>query len=112
LALLIARQASASRAYVLLLLLSFFSSPFSNDRLEQRDLGNYKTNLHQIFSFGRHVGVDVQFGIVFAIGQGTLPFQPTLGAKSAEIGDRPSFLGLPHHNRWQYGKADGRVNSA
>jgi len=112
LALLIARQASAGRAYVLLLLLSFFYDSFSDDRLEQRDLGNYKTNLHQIVRVGRHVGVDVQFGIVFAIGQGTLPLQPTLGAKSAEIGDRPSFLGLAHHNGWQYGKADGRVNSA
>jgi len=24
----------------------------------------------------------------------------------------PSFLGLAFHNGWQYGKADGRVNSA
>jgi len=41
-----------------------------------------------------------------------LPWQPILGAKSAEIGDTPSFLGLAFHNGWQYGKADGRVNSA
>jgi len=34
------------------------------------------------------------------------------GAKSAEIGDTPSFLGLAFHKGWQYGKADGRVNSA
>jgi len=34
-------------------------SVFFDDRLEQRDLGNYKTNLHQIFRDGRHVGVDV-----------------------------------------------------
>ena len=34
-------------------------SVFFDDRLEQRDLGNYKTNLHQIFRGGRHVGVPV-----------------------------------------------------
>jgi len=39
-----------------------------------------------------------------------LPWQPILGAKSAEIGDMPSFLVF--HNEWQDGKADGRVNSA
>ena len=55
----------------------------------------------------RHVGVDVH-----SIGQGTLPWQPILGAKSAEIGDTPSFLELAFHNGWQDGKADGRVNSA
>ena len=38
------------------LLLLFF---FFNNRLEQRDLGNYKTDLHQIFTDGRYVGVDV-----------------------------------------------------
>ena len=45
--------------------------------------------------------------------QDTLPWQPILGAKSAEIGDTPSFLGvgLAFHNGWQDGKADGRVNS-
>jgi len=37
------------------LLLSFLF--FFNDRLEQRDLGNYKTDLYQIFRDGRHVGV-------------------------------------------------------
>jgi len=35
-----------------------------------------------------------------------------LGAKSAEIGDTPSFLGLALHNGWQDGKTDRRVNSA
>ena len=47
----------------MLLLLSFllFLS-FFNDRLEQRDLGNYRTDLHQIFRGGRHVGVDVLSG--------------------------------------------------
>jgi len=79
--------------------------------LEQRDLGNYRTDLNQIIRFGRHVGVDVHSGIAFPIGQGTLPWQPILGAKSAEIGDTPSFLGLTFHNGWQDGKANGRVNS-
>ena len=64
------------------LLLSFLFFLF-NDRLEQRDLGNYMTDLHQIFRGGRHVGVDVQPGIVFPNGQGALPCQPILGAKSA-----------------------------
>jgi len=80
--------------------------------LEQRDLGNYKSDLHQIFRDGNHVGVDVQSGMDFAIGQGTLPWQPNLGAKSAEIGHTPSFLGLAFHSGWQDGKADGRVKSA
>jgi len=80
--------------------------------LEQRDIGNNKTDLHQIFRDGRHVDVNVQSGIGFLIGQGTLSWQPILGAKSAEIGDTPSFLGLALHNGWQDGKADGRVNSA
>jgi len=56
------------QAYVMLLLLSFLF--FFIDCLEQTDLGNYKTDLHQIFRDGRHVGVDVQSGIGFAIGQG------------------------------------------
>ena len=78
---------------------------FFNDRLEQhRSSSN--------FQGGRHVGADVQSGIGFRIGQGTWPWQPILGAKSAEIGDTPSFLGLAFHNGWQDGKADGRVNSA
>ena len=47
-----------------------------------------------------------------SIGQGTCPWQPILSAKSAEIGDTPSFLGLAFHNRWQDGKADRRINSA
>jgi len=81
----------------MLLLLSFFF--VFNDRLEQTDFGNCKTDLHQIFTDGRHVSVDVQSGIDFAIGQGTLPWQPVSGAKSAEIGDTPSFLGL--HNGWE-----------
>jgi len=71
-----------------------------------------QTDIHQIFRVGRHVAVDVQFGIGFAIGQGTLLWQPIIGAKSAEIGDTPSFLGLTFHNGWHDGKADGRINSA
>jgi len=75
------------------MLLSFlFFHLLFNDRLEQRDLRKYKTDLHQIFKFGRHVAVDVQSGIGFGIGQWTLPWQPISGAKSAEIGDTPSFL--------------------
>jgi len=50
-------------------------------------------------------------GIRFRIGQGTLPWQQTLGAKSAEIGNTPSVLGLTFHNGWQDGKMNGRVNS-
>jgi len=40
-----------------------------------------------------------------------LPWQPILGAKSAEIADTPSFLGLPFHNGSQDDKADGRINT-
>ena len=99
------------RAYVMPLLLFSFPILF-NDRLEQRDLRNYKTDLHQIFRDGRYVGVDVQSCTGFRIGQGMLPWQPSLGAKSAEIGDTPSFLGLAFHNGWQDGKPDRSVNSA
>ena len=59
-----------------------------------------------------HVGVDVQSGIGFRINQGTLLWQPILGAKSDEIGDTPSFLRLAFHNGWQYGKADERALTA
>ena len=99
----------------MLLLLSFLffhHHHLFDDRLEQRDLRNYKTDLHQIFRDGRHVGVDFHSGVDFRTGQGTLPWESSLDAKSAEIGDRPTFLGLAFHNRWQCGKADGRVNSA
>jgi len=49
---LLARQASAgaglcNAAVTFFPILSFFL--LFNDRLEQRDLGNYKTDLHQIF---------------------------------------------------------------
>ena len=90
------------QAYVMLLLLSFlFFCHLFNDRLEQRDLGNYKTDLHQVFRDGRHAGVDVQSGTGFPIDQGTLRWQPILGAISAAIGDTPSFLRLVFHNGWQ-----------
>ena len=66
-----------------------------NDRLDQRDLGNCKTDLQQIFRGGRHVMrrcVDVKSGIAFPIGQWTLPWQPILGAKSAKSATRiPSW---------------------
>jgi len=94
----LARQASAGR---LMLCRCYFLSSFFNDRLEQRDLGNYRTDLHQILGRGRHILVDVQSGIGFQIGQGTLPWQPILGAKSAGIGDMSSFLGLAFDNGCQ-----------
>jgi len=48
---------------------------------------------------------------LFAIAQGTLPWQPILGAKSAQIGDTLSSLVLAFHNGWQNGKADRRINT-
>jgi len=89
------RQAKGRLAYVFLLLLSFFFIFFHlfNDRLEQRDLRTYQTDIHQIFRVDRHVAVDVRCGICFAIAQGTI-----LGAQSTEIGDTPTFLGLTFHN--------------
>jgi len=39
------------------------------------------------------------------------PRQPILGAKSAEISDTPSFLGIAFYNGWQDGNADGSINS-
>jgi len=108
----LAHQASAGRLMLCFCyFLSFFSSSFFNDRLEQRDFRNYQTDLQQIFRGGRHVGLDVQSSIGFATGQGTLPWQPILGVKSSKIGYKPSFLRLAFHNGWQYGKADWRVNS-
>jgi len=83
---------SATHFYVAYVMLMFF-----NDCLEQRGLINYQTDLHQIFRLGRHVAVDVQFGIRYAISQGTLPRQPILGAKSAEIGD--TFPSWDSHSR-------------
>jgi len=51
------------------MLLSF---PFSffYDRLQQRDLGNYKTDLHQIFRDGKHVGVDFNLLLVSLLFKG------------------------------------------
>jgi len=96
------KPASFSRqAYVLLLLLTFSFFLF-NDRLEQRDLGNYKTDLNQIFRDGRHVGVDVQFSIYFR----DLPRDVATATNCRrEIGRnrRHAFLGtrIPVHNAWQ-----------
>jgi len=104
---LLARQAASAGRLMLCLCYFLSSSFFFNERLEQRDLGNYKNDLHQIFRDGRHVGIDVQSGIGFAIKNVAI-----LGVKSAEIGDTPSFLGLAFHNGWQDGKAGRRVNSA
>jgi len=59
--------------------------------LEQRDLGNYKTDLQQISRAGRHVGVDVQKQYWFRDRSTSVAiWQPILGALSAEIGDTPS----------------------
>ena len=89
----------------LLLSFLFFLCFFLNDRLEQRDLGNYKTDLHQIFRSGRHVAVGVQPGIGFAIGHGRLPWQPILGAKSAEIVETRSILGT-RIRQWMTGTTE------
>jgi len=98
----LARRASAGRLmFCFCYFLSFF---FFNDRVEQRDLGNYQTDPHQIFRGGTHVDVDIQSGIGFAIGQGTLPWQPILGAKLAEIGDTPSSW--DSHSQWMIGTAE------
>jgi len=108
-------QTGGRRAYVLLLLLFIFylflfiyfltnlgAKRFQN--LPDRSLPNFRVR--------RYVTVDVHSGIRFAIAQGTLPWQPISSAKSDEIGDTPSFLGLAfQHNGWQNGKADGRVNT-
>jgi len=78
---------------------------FFNDRLEQRDLGNYKTDLHQIFRIVGHVGVECSVWYWFSIGQGMLPWQPILGAKSAEI------LGLASNNGWEMAKRMGALTA-
>ena len=72
---LLARQAASAVRLILYTSVTFFLfflSFFFNDLLEQVDLENYKTDLHQIFRAGRRVGVDVQSGIGFQIGQGML----------------------------------------
>jgi len=66
----VGRQGLCSAAVTFFLFFFFF---FFDGRLEQRDLRIYQTDLHQMFRVGKHVAVDVQFGIGFAIGQGTLP---------------------------------------
>jgi len=82
----LARQASAGR---LMLCFCYFLSSFLTIAWS-KEISEYKTDLHQIFRHGKHVGVDVNSGIGFAIAQGMLPTQPLLSAKSAEIGDTPS----------------------
>jgi len=69
----------ASAGRLMLCLCYFFSCSFVfffNNRLEQRDLGNYKTHLYQIFRDGSHVGVDdldVQSHIGFPTDKEMLP---------------------------------------
>ena len=63
---LLARQPSVGR--LMLCFCYFFHLLLFNDRLEQRDLGNYKTDIQQIFRVhGRHVGVDVQSSTGFRL---------------------------------------------
>ena len=80
------------QAYVMFLLL-LSSSSFFNACLEQTDLSNYKTNLHQIIKGGRHVGVDVQSGIGFATGQGTLLWQPNFRREIGQNRQHAFILG-------------------
>jgi len=87
---LLARQASAGR--LMLCRCYFLSSSFFNDRLKQRDVGNYKTDLHQISRDGRHVGVHVQSGIDFPIGEETMPWQPTNFRREIGRNRRHAFL--------------------
>jgi len=111
------RQASSARLMLCRCYFLSYSFFFFSNRLEQKHLGNYKTDPAIFTKFSGLVDMLVQMFnlvLVIPIGEGTLPWQPILGAKSAEIGDTPSFLGLAvaFHNVWQDGKADGRVNSA
>jgi len=107
-----ARQPSAGR--LMLCLCYFLSSSFIiiffNDRLEQRDLGNYKTELHQIFSGGRHVGIcSIWYwfrGWSRDVAMATY-FRREIGRNR-----RHAFLlGDCISQRWQNGTADERVNS-
>jgi len=75
------------QVYVLLLLLSFFFSFLTT--AWSKEISETARPSSPNVQGGRYVGVDVQSGIGFATGQGTLPRQPILGAKSAEIGDTP-----------------------
>jgi len=50
--------------------------------------------------------------LVSRLAKGRLPWQPILGAKSAEIGYTPSLLDLAFHNGQQEEKVDERINSA
>jgi len=92
--------------------LSFSFSSFLTIAWSKEISETTRSIFSNFFTDGRHVGVDVHSGIDFRIGQGTLPWQSILGAKSAEIVDALSFLGFAFHNGWQHGKADGRINSA
>jgi len=72
-----------------------------------------QTDVHQIFRVGRHVGADVQSRIRFMIGQGTLPWQPILCAKSKSVKRLPSWDShSTTDGRIQDSKADGCIDTA
>jgi len=99
----------AWRAYVLLLLLSSFSSSSSfNDRLEwSNEMISEPIPDRSSPNFQGWYLVDNLPSAIwycFAIAQGTFSWQPILGAKSAKSAKRPSFLGLAFHMAgWQSG---------
>jgi len=96
---LLVRQAEGRLAYVLLRLLSVFFSFLTI--VWSKEISVYTRPIFTKFS-GL---VDMWLQCVgFAIGQGTLPSQPILGDKSAEIGETPFFLGLAFHNGWSMEK--------
>jgi len=64
------RQAQARTTYVLLLSFNIYFSDF------------YRTGLREICRICRTLAVDERSGVIFLIPQGTLPWQPTLWAKS------------------------------
>jgi len=88
-----------STAYFLTLLLF----PVFNDFFHTSFLKIYRTNVRQIFKFGRTMALDDRSKISFSIPQGTLPWQPI-------------FVGLIHSTdvcRWTQvaSGAAGRANA-
>jgi len=49
---------------------------------------------------------------IFAIAQGTLPWQQILEVKSAKLANLPSFVALAFRKGLEYRSIDGRVKSA
>jgi len=49
--------------------------------------------------------------LLFSISEGTLPWQPIIGAQSANSAYSPSFVTLAFRNGFKYRNVDGRVNS-